>query len=149
MAATTVDLDAKGTVPGIEIPLHTFRLGQRALLLEDRDDFRQALSDYLVSRSFHVTSVPSGVEGLKEVMNDRFDLILCDMMMPQLGGEYFYWAVTRVRPAAGQRFIFFTGHKNNPKLNAFFDRVKATVLFKPFRLDALDEAIREVARKLS
>ena len=92
--------------------------------------------------------MPSGVEGLKEIMNDRFDLILCDMMMPRLGGENFYWAVTRVRPAAGQRFIFFTGHKNDPKLNAFFERVKATVLFKPFRLGALDGAIGEIARKL-
>jgi hypothetical protein len=70
------------------------------------------------------------------------------MMMPHLGGEYFYLAVTRVRPAAGQRFIFFTGHKNDPKLNAFFKQVNATVLFKPFRLDALDDAIREVTRKL-
>ncbi len=148
MAATTLDLDVKGTIPGIEIPGPAFRLGQRALLLEDRDDFREILSDYLVSRSFHVTSAPSGIEGLKEIMKDRFDLILCDMMMPRLGGEYFYRAVVRVRPAAGQRFIFFTGHKNDPKLKAFFDGVNATVLFKPFRLDALDEAIREVARKL-
>ena len=149
VAATSLDLDAKGILPGIEIPGQMFRPGQRALLLEDRADFREVLSDYLISRSFQVTSVPSGVEGLKEIMNDRFDLILCDMMMPLLGGEYFYWAVTRVRPAAGQRFIFFTGHKNDPKLNAFFARVNATVLFKPFRLDALDEAMREVTRKLS
>jgi DNA-binding NtrC family response regulator len=116
--------------------------------LEDREDFRAVVADYLTSRSFQVTSVPSGVEGLKQIMKDRFDLIICDMMMPQLGGEYFYLAVTRVRPAAGQRFIFFTGHKNDPKLNAFFKQVNATVLFKPFRLDALDDAIREVTRKL-
>jgi CheY-like chemotaxis protein len=146
---TTLDLDAK-RIPGIENPPeHVFRTGQRALLLEDRDDFREVLHDYLVSRSFQVTSVPSGVEGLKEIMKDRFDLIICDMMMPRLGGENFYWAVTRVRPAAGQRFIFFTGHQNDPKIKFFFKRVNATVLFKPFRLDALDSAISEVARKLS
>ena len=148
VAATTLDLDAKGTIPGIEIPGPVFRPGQRALVLEDSHDFSEILSDYLVSRHFHVTSAPSGVEGLKEIMKDRFDLILCDMMMPRLGGEYFYRAVARVRPAAGQRLIFFPGHKHDPKLQAFFDGVNATVLFKPFRLDALDGAIREVARKL-
>ena len=78
--------------------------------MEDRDDFREVLHDYLVSRSFQVTPVPSGVEGLREIIKDPFDLIVCDMMMPRVGGEMFYWAVTRVRPAAGQRFIFFTGH---------------------------------------
>jgi CheY-like chemotaxis protein len=147
----TLDLDAgQVAMSGIEVPPdYAFRSGQRVLLLEDRDDFREVLHDYLVSRSFQVTSVPSGVEGLREIIKDPFDLIVCDMMMPRVGGEMFYWAVTRVRPAARQRFIFFTGHKNNPRINFFFQRVNATVLFKPFKLEALDSAIRDVVRKLA
>ena len=121
---------------------------RRVLLLEDRDDFREVLRDHLTFRSFDVTSVPSGVEGLREIMKEPFDLIICDMLMPKVGGEMFYWAVTRARPAAAQRFIFFTGHKNNPAIEFFFRRVKATVLFKPFRLGALDSAIDGVLAKL-
>jgi len=121
---------------------------QRVLLLENRDDFREVLRDHLVFRSYEVTSVPSGVEGLREIMKGAFDLIICDMMMPKVGGEMFYWAVTRVRPAAARRFIFFTGHKNNPAIEFFFRRVNATVLFKPFKLTALDSAIRGVFLKL-
>jgi CheY-like chemotaxis protein len=120
----------------------------RVLLLEDRDDFRQVLHDHLVFRSYEVTSVPSGVEGLREIMKGVFDLIICDMMMPQVGGEMFYWAVTRIRPAAAQRFIFFTGHQNNRAIEFFFRRVNATVLFKPFTLKALDSAIQDVFLKL-
>ena len=123
--------------------------GQRVLLLEDRSDFRQVIHDYLESRSFEVTSVQSGIEGLRKIMEGRFDLIICDMMMPNMGGEMFYWAVTRVRPGTRQRFIFFTGHKNNPRIDFFFRRVHATVLFKPFCLSALDAAIREVGHKVS
>ena len=63
---------------------------RRVLLLEDRDDFREVLRDHLDSRLFQVTSVPSGVEGLREVAKDAFDLIICDMMMPRMGGEMFY-----------------------------------------------------------
>lgn len=148
----TVDLDADkaAAMPVTEVSReHLFRPGQRVLLLEDQDDFRTLLHDHLVSRSFQVTSVPSGVEGLREVLKDPFDLIICDMMMPKVGGENFYWAVTRVRPAAAQRFIFFTGYQNNPRIKFFFERVKATVLIKPFPLEQLDTAIREVARKLT
>ena len=123
-------------------------LTQKVLLLEDREDFREVLRDHLVSRFFQVTSVPSGVEGLREIMKGAFDLIICDMMMPKMGGEMFYWAVTRVRPAARQRFIFFTGHKNNPPIDFFFRRIKATVLFKPFKLSELDSAISSVLRRL-
>ena len=150
--STTLDLDAvkPAAMPGSEGPReHVFRPGQRVLLLEDQDDFRALLHDYLVSRSFQVTSVPSGVEGLREILKDPFDLIICDMMMPKVGGEMFYWAVTRVRPGARQRFIFFTGYQNDPKIKFFFERVKATVLIKPFPLEELDAAIRDVARKLA
>jgi CheY-like chemotaxis protein len=120
---------------------------QKVLLLEDRDDFREVLCDYLASRSFQVISVPSGIEGLREVTKGAFDLVICDMMMPQMGGEMFYWAVTRIRPATADRFIFFTGHQNNPGIEYFFERVSATVLIKPFTLSALDSTIRKVLGK--
>jgi response regulator RpfG family c-di-GMP phosphodiesterase len=121
----------------------------KVLLLEDRDDFREILRDYLVSCGYQVISVRSGVEGLREIMKAPVDLVICDMMMPRMGGEMFYWAVTRVRPAAAQRFLFFTGHKNNPPIEFFFRRVNATVLFKPFKMSALDLAIRDVFSKVS
>ncbi len=120
---------------------------QRVLLLEDRDDFRGVLRDHLTFRGFQVTSVPSGVEGLREIRHRAFDLIICDMMMPQVAGEMFYWGVMRMRPATARRFIFFTGHRNNPAIEFFFKRVNATVLLKPFNLEALDSTIRDVLGK--
>ena len=145
-----LDVDKAAAMPAPEVPRdHLFRPGQRVLLLEDQDDFRALLHDHLGSCSFQVTSVPSGVEGLREILKDPFDLIICDMMMPKVGGENFYWAVTRVRPAAAQRFIFVTGYQDNPKIKFFFERVKATVLIKPFPMEELDAAIYEVARKLT
>jgi len=144
----TFDIEADKEVMPEVPPDQPAGPAKRILLLEDRDDFRKVLDDYLVLRSFQVTSVPSGVEGLREIMKGTFDVIICDMMMPQVGGEMFYWAVTRVRPAAGQRFIFFTAHRNDPKIEFFFQRVNATVLIKPFKLEALDSAIRDVFCKL-
>jgi len=140
--ADVVTLEVEGPPDEVAGP------SQRVLLLEDRSDFREVLRDHLVSRFFQVTSVQSGVEGLRAIRKEPFDLIICDMMMPGVGGEMFYWAVTRLRPALGQRFIFFTGHRNNPVIEFFFQRVKATVLIKPFTLEALDSTIRAVFRKL-
>ena len=121
---------------------------RRVLLLEDRDDFREVLRDRLDSRLFQVTSVPSGVEGLREVAKDAFDLIICDMMMPKLNGEMFYWATTRARPAAAERFIFITGHYNDAKVRAFFQRVNAVALLKPFQLKELNSAIADLLARL-
>jgi DNA-binding response OmpR family regulator len=121
----------------------------RILLLDDRDDFREVLHEYLTSQGHHVVSVFSGVEGLQEIIKGRFDLIICDMMMPKMGGEMFYWAITRVRPGACQRIIFFSGHRNNRQIEAFYQRISATVLYKPFNLSQLDAKIKELLRKVA
>src|SRR6266404_5162037 len=139
LVTVNVDIGAKATHQGPT---------RKVLLLEDRHDFQEVIRDYLISCSYQVTSVNSGIEGLRKVMNGGFDVILCDMMMPRMGGEMFYWAVTRARPATRHRFIFFTGHKNNPAIEFFFQRVKATVLFKPFKLATLDSAMNDMFRKL-
>lgn len=120
----------------------------KILLLDDDEDFRDVIRLSLVSSRHAVTEAPNGVDGLRSVMKDTFDLIICDMMMPKLGGEMFYWAVTRVRPAARLRFIFITGYKSDPKVQYFFERIHATVLYKPFTIEALHAAMREVDRKL-
>jgi CheY-like chemotaxis protein len=150
MEPATLDVSFEEEAPRtIELPQqYADAPRQRVLLLDDREDYREVIEEYLVSRFYEVTSVGNGVEGIREIMKDAFDLIICDMMMPKLGGEMFYWAATRIRPAAGQRFIFFTGHKNDPTIQAFFERVNAVVLYKPFKLEALNAAMLEVLKKL-
>jgi len=136
-----------GVAPDVVAPEETRVPEGKLLLLEDRDDFREVLRDHLSSK-FQVRLAPSGIEGLREIRENAFDIILCDMMMPQMGGEMFYWVVTRSRPATAKRFIFFTGHQNNPALEYFFSRVNATVLIKPFQLKELDTTIDNVLRRL-
>lgn len=120
----------------------------KVLLLDDQEDFRDIVRDYLISRFYKVTEVSNGAEGLRAIMRESFDLILCDMRMPKVGGEMFYWAVTRVRPAARLRFVFITGYQNDPKIEHFFRRIQATVLLKPFKLEELNRCLIDVDRKL-
>jgi CheY-like chemotaxis protein len=144
----SIPIPRRSSLSRLVLPRTRDRVGPEGFALEDRDDFREVLRDHMVSHFFQVTSVPSGVEGLREIRKGAFDLIICDMMMLGMGGEMFYWAVTRIRPATAQRFIFFTGHRNNPAIEFFFKRVKATVLIKPFSLKTLDSTIRDVLLKL-
>jgi len=148
--ATTLNLEptAPPRAEAIAPPREVRKVSQRVLLLDDQPDLREVIEDYLTSHSFQITAVNNGAEGLRETIKNPFDLILCDMMMPQLNGEMFYWALTRMRPAAAQRFIFLTGHRNDPISQSFFQRVNAVVLYKPFKLDALLGTIRDVLKKL-
>lgn len=139
---------ARSSAPARATSEQTAVARQRVLLLEDDDEFREVMNDFLVSRFYEVTAVRDGAEGLREILKDPFDVIVCDMMMPQVNGEMFYWAVSRIRPAARLRFLFITGFNNDAKVQSFFQRVNATVLNKPFTLDMLNTALIDIARKI-
>ncbi len=103
--------------------------------------FKGIIQDFLESNFYDVVAVNNGAEGVRAVLKDEFDIIICDMMMPKLPGDMFYVAVERMRPHLCRRFIFITGHRGNPKINDFIKKVRGTMLAKPFHMDDLLEAV--------
>jgi DNA-binding response OmpR family regulator len=119
----------------------------KVLLLDDAGDLSAMLKTFLESSGFEVVAVEDGVQGLKLVMAEDFDVILCDLMMPNLPGDKFYIAVERTRSHLCKRFIFMTGHRADPKWDAFARRVGCLILWKPFELHMLLDAVRVVLKK--
>ena len=130
-------------------PQKTVDLGDNArsinltkiLLLEDDLHFADVVKVYLESLFFEVTAVKSGVEGLKAIMSQDYDVIICDMLMPSLPGDMFYLAVEKTKPYLCKKFIFITGHKGLSKIDNFIKTINGTMLPKPFHMDALRETI--------
>ena len=107
------------------------------LVVEDDSELAGMLDYFLRSRGYRVTGVSNGVDGLRAVMADEYDAILCDMVMPQMPGDMFYMAVRRVRPHLCERFIFVTAHQERPRVKEFLNQVREMVLRKPFNLEDL------------
>jgi DNA-binding response OmpR family regulator len=120
---------------------------KRVLILEDEAALSSVLKDFLEENKFVVTVVTSGADGLQKIMQTEYDAILCDMVMPNFPGDMFYLAVERVRPQMCRRFIFMTGHLGDPQIDAFIRRVRGLMLWKPFQLHEVLEAIKTVFKK--
>ena len=114
---------------------------RRVLLLEDDLAFQAAIQAFLELHFYEVVAVPNGADGVRAILKEDFDVIICDMMMPKLPGDMFYTAVERMRPHLCRRFIFITGHRGNPKVDDFIKKVKGTMLPKPFQMHDLMETI--------
>lgn len=120
---------------------------KKILLLEDDKDLAPMLECFLKTNSFQVTTVSNGVQGLRKIMESDFDVILCDMVMPNLPGDMFYLAVERTKPGLCKRFLFMTGHAADPKWDSFIRKVNGVILWKPFELHELMERIALVLNK--
>ena len=114
------------------------------LLLDDDIELVDTLKAQLESHNFVVTTVINGVEGLREVMDLDFDVIICDLVMPSLPGDMFYLAVKKTKPLLCDRFLFITGHSNNPRVEEFLKTTTGHVLIKPVLTDELVPMISEI-----
>ena len=56
------------------------------LIIDDDESVRDALKDFLEEKGFKVTTAPNGRLGLELLKEDRFDILLVDLMMPGMGG---------------------------------------------------------------
>jgi DNA-binding response OmpR family regulator len=116
---------------------------RRVLLLDDDLDLCDVLKTILEWHRYEVTVVHRGVEGVREIMARDYDAIVCDIMMPKMPGDMFYVAVQQLKPHLCRRFIFITGHQDNPKVDAFLKISAGLVLCKPL---ATDELIVSIGR---
>ena len=119
------------------------------LLLDDDIELADTLKALLESRNFVVTTASNGVEGLREVMDMDFDVIICDMVMPSLPGDMFYLAVQKTKPHLCDRFVFITGHSDNPRVDAFLKKTNGFLLIKPVLTDELVPMISQVLQRTS
>lgn len=119
------------------------------LILEDDTDFADTLRDALEGSDYRVTVVSNGAEGVQQILASDFDAIVCDMVMPNFPGDMFYLAVQRARPHLCRRFIFITGHQDNPKIVQFIKQSGCLALWKPFEMRQLFDALEFVTSGVS
>ncbi|MBC8131879.1 MAG: response regulator [Deltaproteobacteria bacterium] len=77
---------------------------------------------------------------------ETFDMVLCDVVMPDLSGPDFYAIVAARWPELVQRLVFMTGGAFTPETAAFIERVPTRVLSKPFKVGGLKRLVRERMR---
>lgn len=77
----------------------------------------------------------------------RYDVVLCDLMMPEMTGMDLYDALAQVDSRAAERIVFITGGAFTATARTFLERVANPRVEKPFDPEALRQLVRsEVAR---
>ena len=115
------------------------------ILVVDDEPLVGRLVERALVRDHHVTVVTSGRAGLERITaGERFDLILCDLMMPEMTGMELHERVTELAADQADRMVFLTGGAFTRRARDFL-KTRA-FLEKPFDLSALEALVRERLR---
>jgi PAS domain S-box-containing protein len=129
---------------GAEAPAPARDPAVRVLVVEDESSLAWALHGELAA--FHTVEVAeNGLRALERIIAEDFDVVLCDLRMPGMGGEELYAEVARREPRKAHAFLFMTGVGFGGNVDVFLRGARRPLLEKPFSLEEVLRAIRRVA----
>ncbi len=114
----------------------------RVLVVDDEDSIGLSLRRALEGEASVVVAT-SAREALALLDGDQaFDVILCDVVMPDLDGVALFERVRARCPALAARFVFMTGGVLSAETHAFLSSMHGRLLEKPFSTDELRTILR-------
>ena len=103
----------------------------RVLVVDDEPAMGRALQRTL-REHLDVVALTSAREALALISDgERFDVILSDVMMPEVSGMELYGSLQTIAPDQAERMIFVTGGAFTPAAREFLDRVPNPRIEKP------------------
>lgn len=130
---------AEAVLPRKAVPLRDIR-GWRVLVVDDDPFFREVLVELLTTEGCHVRSIARGTDALDWLKREPYDLVLSDIVMPDIAG----WQVAR---AARDRdpapvVVLITGWPIKPEDEAIQASGADAFLQKPIRIPELVEVVQ-------
>ena len=118
----------------------------RVLVVDDEPHILHYMQATLESWGHEVVLARDGSQALKIALMQPFDLIICDLRMPRLGGREMFQTLSRMHPAVADRIIFATGDTVRGDTLRFLEELGRPFLQKPFKLDALRRVLAGVVK---
>lgn len=128
--------------PAVTIPpIAPAKRRGRVLIVDDEEALASSLLRSLAGEH-DVTAVTSGSDALARIeRGERYDAIVCDLMMPQVTGMEIYARIRAIDPSQAAAMIFMTGGAFTSSARDFLETVDNATLDKPFELPLLRNVV--------
>jgi CheY-like chemotaxis protein len=117
------------------------------LLIEDNNFIRENTCELLELGGYNVIFAANGKTGLNMAREQKPDLILCDIMMPEANGYEVFTGLKNDPGTADIPFIFLTASVEKKEVEAGLGMGASGYVRKPFETEDLFEAIENCLNK--
>ena len=117
------------------------------MIIEDDEEMRSLLKDFFEEEGFEIDSVSNGVDALRKLSKDHFDIVITDIRMPGLTGLDILPRIRRLKPEIP--IIVMTAYGSDDLRRRSLERGATIYLEKPIHLSKLRRLIREMVLRKS
>jgi PAS domain S-box-containing protein len=157
-----------GAVFTVELPISSKRRSSRAiedngmkglsslsnhrpfevLVVDDETSIQDVFTELLAVVACKVQCASNGLQAIKLIEQQDFDLIVCDLKMPGMDGRRLFETTKEGKPHLTSKFIFITGDTNSPKAFDFIKETGNRWMAKPFNFKEIDSLFYEHFKKI-
>jgi len=119
----------------------------KILLVEDDATLGYILQEYLEMKSFSVHWSQNGIEGLKALKKERFDLCILDVMMPEMDGIEVCKTLRQIKSCEGVIIAFLTARNEDFTQIAGLDAGGDDFITKPIRPRVFISRVKALLRR--
>ena len=120
--------------------------GERVLIIDDEPLILGALRRAFAG-DYRITCISDARQALSRLASgERYDVVLCDLMMPEMSGMDVYAELARVAPDQVERMIFLTGGAFTARARDFLDQVPNARIEKPIDFQNLRALMKNLLR---
>jgi len=138
----TLPVSERAAAPAAARPVSRDAVARGRVLVIDDEPMIGAAVLRIFAGEHQVTVLGSVQQALACLaQGQRFDVILCDLMMPEMTGIDLHAHLSRTTPELARRIIFMTGGAFTPASRAFLEQSSNARVEKPFEVDVLRSAV--------
>jgi CheY-like chemotaxis protein len=115
----------------------------RVLVVDDEVAIGKAIRRIL-AHDHDVTLESDARTALERLTRETYDIVFCDLMMPNMSGMDFFEQVSARLPSLAERIVFLTGGAFSPRSKEFLRGNRNICLSKPFSREAVSSAVRRM-----
>lgn len=139
-----------GIVPERAPARRPLRVASNWRILVIDDDVLVARTMVRLLKGHQVETVTSGQAALSRLLSEdepAIDLVLCDLMMPDMSGMELFEKIEHSKPALAERFVFISGGGVNERSRQFIESHRERVLPKPIDTRAITRVLAHHTRQ--
>jgi CheY-like chemotaxis protein len=120
---------------------------RNVLLVDDDDLIRKLLGKVMETWQANIDVAENGKEAFAKLASKSYDLMICDLQMPEMNGVELFRHVRDNGLISPERIIFLTGDQSAPA-KEFLDQSGCYYLYKPIQFRELSENVQEIFSNL-